>query len=1042
MLNDTLICPQCGTEIDPQESGGLCVACLLNDALMGGADEGVIGRLGGHELLEMLARGGMGIVYRARKAGSDEEVALKALPGAGLLSEDARQRFHIEAQAMARLTHPTILPVKELGEEDGTPWFTMKLATDGTLAQRLKGYSGKWRETAELIASIAEAVQFAHERGVLHRDLKPGNILFDEAGRPLVSDFGLAKLLDEEMDLTRTIALMGTPNYMAPELTRGGKGAATTACDVWSLGVMLYELLAGHPPFRGDNLATVLRQLNEDAAPTLPRGVPHDLAVITFKCLQKVPMQRYSSAGALAEDLRRWLRGEPVLAQATPLAEHAARWARKHPALVALGCILLLVLTLSALLLAHSNRRLQKALTSEHQLLQQTETHLRDALLAEGEALVRSHDLTSRSRMMSLVEQLVQSGHRGLAVRNLAVQALGKTGVEKVAELPTGFATLSSTLDFSPDLRIYATGQGSRDSTMFRLLDGRSGKVLHEIPSVAEGNNFRFSPDGRHLAARLRDRSLQVHRVDSPREPVFRLPPWRGEWVVPLAFDPGGGWWLYSQRTPEVRRHEAGQTGSQPDPVVFTAPGIVTGLTVSPKGGLLALNWQDGWGVVDIGTGNLLWKRDEQASPCHPAWSPAGDSVLQPLEEDHRLVLAEASTGRTLANLHGHEGRVSEAAFHPELPLAFSIARDRQLIVWDAISGKSLAHHPVMSRGFAIGSDGRQMAFSPAMFGTAIHDLAVPRIWRTWSAPHEPGETAISMDLSPDGRWLVTCSERIARLWDVSHDKHLGDLPPNKARRSVGMVWLEDAVLGTGLHVPHGIRMALRKTAEGAPMPEIESESPLPGEAIYRTGDRKGVLLINKEKGGASLVLDANGGERGRIPTERAINPMDVSADGRWCVADGSRTDQYAVHSMSDGKVAFTYPQKRYLRPFFTPDGSALISSGPREVIVFETGTWRELARWPVQVAYEGMSWAECSPDGRWLAVRHAEGVIALHETAAWQPVVHLRQPGPFSLRSGTMRMTWTADSQRLLVLSIGHRVTEWDMKALREELGRLGLDW
>ncbi|HRK14458.1 MAG TPA: serine/threonine-protein kinase, partial [Prosthecobacter sp.] len=305
-----MTCPQCGAAIDPAEAGGMCVACLLGEAMQPRVCQDTLGVIGGHDLLEELARGGMGIVYRARQAESGKEVALKALPGAELLSEEARRRFHIEALAMARLEHPCILPVHDTGEDDGTPWFTMKLAKGGTLAGRITEYSGKWRETAELIARIAEAVQFAHERGVLHRDLKPGNILFDADDQPRVADFGLAKLLDEEMDLTRTIALMGTPNYMAPELTRGGKGAATTACDVWSLGVMLYELLAGQPPFHGDNLATVLRQLNEEEPALLPRAVPCDLAVITRKALQKTPAQRYASAGALAADLRRWLRGE------------------------------------------------------------------------------------------------------------------------------------------------------------------------------------------------------------------------------------------------------------------------------------------------------------------------------------------------------------------------------------------------------------------------------------------------------------------------------------------------------------------------------------------------------------------------------------------------------------------------------------------------------------------------------------------------------------------------------------------------------------
>lgn len=1037
-----MTCPQCGAAIDPAEAGGLCVACLLGEAMQPGAEKDSLGVIGGHDLLEVLARGGMGIVYRARCPASGEEVALKALPGAELLSEEARRRFHIEALAMARLEHPCILPVHETGEDDGTPWFTMKLAKGGTLAGRIAEYRGKWRETAELIARIAEAVRFAHERGVLHRDLKPGNILFDADDQPRVADFGLAKLLDEEMDLTRTIALMGTPNYMAPELTRGGKGAATTASDVWSLGVMLYELLAGHPPFHGDNLATVLRQLNEDPPPALPRGVPRDLAVIAAKALQKTPAQRYAGAGALAEDLRRWLRGEPVLARATPMTELAAGWARKHPALVVLGGILIAVLAVSALLLVRSNRMLQKSLASENQLLQQTETLLKDALLAEGDALVRSHDLTSRARIMSLVERLVQGGHRGLEVRNLAVQALGKIGVEKVADLPSGFATLSSSLDFAPDFRLYATGGGSRDSKMFRLFEMGTGKVRHEVSAPAEGNNFRFSPDGRFLAARLRDRSLQVHRVEAPAEPLFRLPPFRGEFGVPLAFDPEGRFWVYSDGSPEVRRHDAAQPDSKPAPVIFAAPGGVHRLTVSPQGDLLAVNWLEGWGVVEIASGRLLWRRDEQATHTHPVWTPSGDAVVQPLEAEYRMVLADAASGRALSVFHGHDGKVTQAVFHPGLPLLFSIARDQQLVVWDSISGKSLAHHAVMPRGMGIGPDGNRIAFSPGLYGTALHDLAVPRVWRAWLAPHAAGETAVSMDISPDGRWLVTCSTRTARLWNADSGKHLGDISPTFGLADHTMVWLEDGVLGTGMAKPHGQRVALERAADGTLMPKPHSEAPLPGETTYRTGDRKGVLLVNQDGTGESLVLRMDGAASWKLPALPGAYPQDVSQDGRWCVASSSRQDSYQVYSMVDGTVVFTYPQRRHVRCFFTPDGAALVSAGPREVIVFQTGTWRELARWPVSVDYEGMSWAECSPDGRWLAVRHAEGVIALHETSAWQPLVHLRQPGPFSLRSGIMRMTWSADSRLLLVLSIGHRVTEWDLDILHDELAKLGLGW
>ncbi|HCN79047.1 MAG TPA: hypothetical protein DIT13_17925, partial [Verrucomicrobiales bacterium] len=231
-------CPACGAVLDPAVVGGACVACLLGEAMETTKATSGLGSIAGHELIEVIARGGMGIVYRVRQRDPRREVALKALPGAELMSGEAKQRFRIEAQAMARLQHPAIVPIYELGEEDGTPFFTMKLAAGGTLSQRIGGYAGKWREIAELMARIAEAVHYAHSRGVLHRDLKPGNILFDEEGHAMVSDFGLAKMIGSDNDLTKTLAMMGTPNYMAPELVRKN-GGASTASDVWSLGVIL-----------------------------------------------------------------------------------------------------------------------------------------------------------------------------------------------------------------------------------------------------------------------------------------------------------------------------------------------------------------------------------------------------------------------------------------------------------------------------------------------------------------------------------------------------------------------------------------------------------------------------------------------------------------------------------------------------------------------------------------------------------------------------------------------------------------------------------
>jgi serine/threonine protein kinase len=217
MPDSPSICHVCGSPLPEKSGSGRCPACLISAAFDEGG-EGVLGEMGGHDLLEEIARGGMGVIYRARQREPEREVALKAILGGWLSAPEVRERFRLEARAMASLEHPAILPVHQFGEEDGVPFFTMKLAEGGSLTSRMASYAGRWREMAEMMTVVAEAVQFAHDRGVLHRDLKPGNILFDGTGLAFVSDFGMAKLMAEDSDLTRSAAFLGTPHYLAPEI--------------------------------------------------------------------------------------------------------------------------------------------------------------------------------------------------------------------------------------------------------------------------------------------------------------------------------------------------------------------------------------------------------------------------------------------------------------------------------------------------------------------------------------------------------------------------------------------------------------------------------------------------------------------------------------------------------------------------------------------------------------------------------------------------------------------------------------------------------
>ena len=302
--------------------------------------------LSGYEVQDELGRGGMGVVYRAWDQSLHRPVAIKMLLAGDFARPDERERFGREAEAAAGLRHPNIVQVYHVGELEGRPYFMMEFVEGGSLGERLAVAPLAAGPAAALIATLAEAVQAAHDRGIVHRDLKPANVLLTADGTPKIADFGLARRLDDGAGLTRSGVPLGTPNYMAPEQALGLTHSIGPAADVYALGAILYEALTGRPPFRADTTAETLRQVveQEPAPPSRWNStVPRDLEVICLKCLRKEPHRRYASAAALAEDLRRFERGEPITARPTGLLERSARWLgrrRVQVAALALGALL------------------------------------------------------------------------------------------------------------------------------------------------------------------------------------------------------------------------------------------------------------------------------------------------------------------------------------------------------------------------------------------------------------------------------------------------------------------------------------------------------------------------------------------------------------------------------------------------------------------------------------------------------------------------------------------------------------------------------
>jgi serine/threonine protein kinase len=354
------VCGKCGARISGDATREICSACLLEHGLgrfdaelLAGVgdsspDDGVpvpdgknaarsakiVSHFGDYELLEEIGRGGQGVVYRAHQKSLNRTVALKVIGLGPWTTETHLKRFRREAEAAAKLEHPNIVPIHEVGEQDGQCYFSMNFIEGGQLDEVVRRTPISIRQAAELIAKIARTVQYAHEHGILHRDIKSGNILLDAKGAPHLTDFGLARLVEAESTVTRTLDVMGTPSYMAPEQAAGEHSRISKATDVYGLGAVLYQLLTGQPPFAGGATYETIRLLR-DTDPRPPRllnpKVDRELSTICLKCLEKDPQRRYSSALALAEDLEHWLKHEPIQAKPSGFFTHSRKWVRRNP---------------------------------------------------------------------------------------------------------------------------------------------------------------------------------------------------------------------------------------------------------------------------------------------------------------------------------------------------------------------------------------------------------------------------------------------------------------------------------------------------------------------------------------------------------------------------------------------------------------------------------------------------------------------------------------------------------------------------------------
>jgi predicted Ser/Thr protein kinase len=718
---------------------------------------------GGYELQEELARGGMGVVFRARQTGLNRTVALKMIRTGPSASADEVRRFRNEAEAAALMSHPHVVPIYEVGEHDGQPFFSMKLIEGGSLAEQVGRFRDRPRQAARFLATVARAVHYAHQRGILHRDLKPANILLDEGGEPLVTDFGLAKRVEEGSRLTQSNAIVGTPCYMAPEQALGKGAELTTAADVYSLGAILYELLTGRPPFKADSVLETLLQVRQEAPPPPHQSNPRvdrDLETVCLKCLQKEPARRYPSAEALADDLERWLAGEVVRARRAGPWERLRKWARRSPASALLTGLVgvVVVLCLVGLGMTVQLREARRAWREEAEARQAAEAAHQEAEQARQaaerarqEALAQKREAESTRNAYSLVSArlALENGDVAQAVSFLDECTPGQRGWEwaYLQNLSRGGKPALGRAPLMKEALSYLRDLARREVPAAR---GPGGPVL------------AFSPDGKRVASTGRDGTVQLWDRSTGRD-VLPLDG-AGRLVWSVAFSPDGKWLATAAGGGEVRVWDA-STGQKVGQIEAGA----TATALSPDGTRLATAGKDhAVRVWDAAGGRpLLTLRGHAGPVTRLAFSPDGKR-LAGASADRTVSVWDAATGQLQLTLRGHGGAVRGLAFSPDGQRLASASDDKTVKVWDARAGRNL----LTLRGHT--GAAHAVAFSPD--GLRLASGSADRTVRVWDAATGlevlslPGQASAVLEVgfSPDGRRL-TCvgADKTAKAWDT-----------------------------------------------------------------------------------------------------------------------------------------------------------------------------------------------------------------------------------------------------------------------------------
>lgn len=977
--------------------------------------------LGNYLLLGEIARGGMGVVYQAVHTSLNRSCALKVIRAGNFASAGEKARFVLEAEATAALDHPNIVRVRHAGDVDGQLYLEMELVEGGTLADRLLSGPLPFREAAALVSRLARAVDHAHSRGVLHRDLKPGNVLLDIDGAPRLTDFGLARLLDRESDLTRTLTVLGTPAYLAPELAKGGAEAATTAADVYGLGALLYECLAGRAPYLGESPLAVLGALQ--AGPPLPlmnfrSGLPRDLEILVSRAMAREPASRLSSARELADEIDRWLRGDPIRSRPVPVWEQLWAWARRRRALALTAVAGALALFGGLVATSWQWRRAEGAAGRLLHELVLAENRGAELLFSANEA---------REAMARLAGTLRRSPGDALAATRLAAALTQRVWARPLIEVGRQDGQILHA-DWSPDGRVVVTAD---EKGALRLWDVATGDALAgEWRHGPEPCHWLgWSADGRWFASRLESGSLRVWR-EGASDPVLRFEAPR-EAVTLAVFAPTGAV-LAVVRADHIVELWSPTTGNRLQSWPHVATVRAVDFTVDGR----RLATADASGVVrvfDTSTGEELGKPLVARGPLRGvSWHPDGRQIALTTETNGVVELWDWVETRVRRAFRHQGSQASEFTPHGLLLRYYDLLRGVTATVPETLSQRyRLVGVDESAFGWWFCRDGRHGVMLMDGLNLRPFDL------HDGTLLTEPIRTRWAIEAvapSPDGlRVLVGAGVGRATIWQLQ-----------SSRSAVGAVLMPGRTLALGFSVD-GQKVWSCDSSGALRMldllsPSIPAARQLPRGDFIRAAffpDARKVAAINVRREVEVFDVDTALPAGGPWALPGDGTALSFSGDGRWLAlgTDGEdvlwwdmKTDQ------NPGRIGLRKDApagalgSRVQRMDFSPDGTALgvgTYGGVAAVIEVATGRLR------LRVPHPAPVWSvRFSADGLRVATACGNGVVQVWDSrtgaAVAPPLLHEDEASDVRFTpDGRHVVTAGADdSLRVWEVSTGRQVT------------------